>query len=265
MEQGIVVVQRCPLMAQPSHRSEQVDELLTGWRCLVLDRPREGWVNVCSDYGYRGFAPERCLVPARRLQGDWQVVTAAVCPVLERPQVRSPVLLELVRGALVQAEGARGNWTCVNLPDGRQGYVCPAALGQRGKNLGQTDLRAQVTGWALTYLGAPYRWGGKSPLGIDCSGLVFMSYWLSGAVVFRDASMSERFPVRPIPRQDLDRGDLLYFPGHVALYLGGGVYIHSSARPDCGGVVLNSLDTAHPNYRADLAEQLLSVGSLFHL
>ncbi|MCC8121733.1 MAG: C40 family peptidase [Oscillospiraceae bacterium] len=261
MEQRIVAAQRCPLMAQPSSRSEQVDELLTGWRCRALDRPRAGWVSVCSDYGYRGFAPEDCLAPAEGPPGERQVVTAAVCPVLERPQVRSPALLELVRGALVQAEGVQGDWTCVRLPDGRRGYMCPAALGRRGRNLSQEEFRVQVTGWAMGYVGAPYRWGGKSPLGIDCSGLAFMAYWLSGAVIFRDAVLSE--PVRPIPRRKLDRGDLLYFPGHVALYLGGGVYIHASARPDCGGVVCSSLDPAHPNYRGDLAQSLLAVGSLF--
>lgn len=262
MEQAIVITGRCPLMAEPSANSEQVDELLAGWRCQVLEQPREGWLRVCSDYGYQGCAPASCLTQASQPRPQ-RVVTAGVCLVQARPQVRSPVLLELVRGALVTVGEEQGGWAALELPDGRTGYALAAALGQRGRGLEEEPLRTSVTNWALSYLGAPYRWGGKSPLGIDCSGLAFMAYWLSGVVIFRDSSMAEGFPIRPIPRQLLKRGDLLYFPGHVALYLGGGVYIHASARPDSGGVVLNSLDPARPNYRGDLAESLLAAGSLF--
>ena len=59
------------------------------------------------------------------------------------------------------------------------------------------------------------------------------------------------------------RGDALYFPGHIALYLGEGRYIHSTGAARSGGVVLNSLDPADPLYREDLVKSLYAVGSLF--
>ena len=58
-------------------------------------------------------------------------------------------------------------------------------------------------------------------------------------------------------------GDALFFPGHVALYLGGGRYIHSTGAAVSGGVVLNSLDPADPLYREDLVKCLNAVGSIF--
>ena len=58
------------------------------------------------------------------------------------------------------------------------------------------------------------------------------------------------------------RGDLLYFPGHIALYLGNDRYIHSTARAGSDGVMINSLDPAAPDYRADLREKLYAVGRI---
>ena len=63
--------------------------------------------------------------------------------------------------------------------------------------------------------------------------------------------------------EEKKRGDALYFPGHIALYLGEGRYIHSTGAANSGGVVLNSLDPADPLYREDLVKSLYAVGSLF--
>ena len=66
-----------------------------------------------------------------------------------------------------------------------------------------------------------------------------------------------------IPPEQKRRGDALYFPGHIALYLGGGRYIHSTGAAASGGVVINSLDPADPLYREDLVQSLYAVGSVF--
>ena len=66
-----------------------------------------------------------------------------------------------------------------------------------------------------------------------------------------------------IPPEQKQCGDALYFPGHIALYLGGGRYIHSTGAAASGGVVINSLDPADPLYREDLVRSLYAVGSVF--
>jgi cell wall-associated NlpC family hydrolase len=61
----------------------------------------------------------------------------------------------------------------------------------------------------------------------------------------------EGYPVKEIPAEQGKPADLLFWPGHVALYLGEGRYIHSTGRSS--GVVINSLDPQHPDFREDLA------------
>ena len=116
---------------------------------------------------------------------------------------------------------------------------------------------------AKKYLGTEYRWGGKSGRGIDCSGLVSSAYMQCGVLIYRDAKLVEGWPMHKIPLEQAKRGDALYFPGHIALYLSEGRYIHSTGAARSGGVVLNSLDPADPLYREDLVKSLYAVGSLF--
>ena len=69
--------------------------------------------------------------------------------------------------------------------------------------------------------------------------------------------------MRAVPRSQAKPGDALYFPGHVARYLGRGMYIPATGAAAGGGVVLNSLDPASAFYRADLDQKLTAVGTIF--
>ena len=124
-------------------------------------------------------------------------------------------------------------------------------------------FRRAVCQTARKYLGVQYRWGGKAWDGLDCSGLVSDVYMQNGVLIYRNARIEPGWPVRAIPREAMQPGDALYFPGHIALYLGEQLYIHSTGAAASGGVVLNSLDPASPLYRADLDEKLTAVGTIF--
>jgi cell wall-associated NlpC family hydrolase len=81
------------------------------------------------------------------------------------------------------------------------------------------------------YLGVPYLWGGRSALGIDCTGLVQMAFLDLGVAVMRDTYMQRRSIGAAVPAAaagDLRAGDLLYMPGHVVVYEGDGSIIHAS-------------------------------------
>ena len=127
----------------------------------------------------------------------------------------------------------------------------------------EAAFRDAVAAQAKKYLGTEYRWGGKSGRGIDCSGLVSSAYMQCGVLIYRDAKLVEGWPMHEIPFEKKQRGDALYFPGHIALYLGEGRYIHSTGAAVSGGVVINSLDPADPLYREDLVKSLYAVGSIF--
>ena len=83
---------------------------------------------------------------------------------------------------------------------------------------------------ASLYLGCPYLWGGRSWLGLDCSGLVQNAFRDIGITVMRDTDMQRGSigeAVSASQEGDLRRGDLLYLPGHVLIHAGDGAVIHA--------------------------------------
>lgn len=272
MKYTVINTPRCPLMLHPTHDTEQADEMLLGWRAELLEEAAPGWFRVRADYRYEGYAPAACLnfdedTASAFLALPKMVVTKGYCTVLSIPKVQGALVAELPRGALVApvAEPDENDWVKVALPDGKEGYTKRSYLGTYYETspFSEEEFRTNLCETALSYLGAHYRWGGKSPLGIDCSGLAFMSYWLNGVTIYRDAKIMHGFPLHEISRADIKKGDLLFFPGHVAVYLGDGRYVHSTGKSGSDGVVLNSLNPADPDYREDLDKGMTSCGSIF--
>ena len=259
----------CPVYAQPDPQSPLADEALCGMTVEVLDSAGDGFYHIRTHYGYEGFAPAECLCH----DPDWEALPQKIvfhkttCDVLAQPRFSAPCLCTLPLGARVAPVGeAQEGWQQVALPGGERGYVRASCLGPcyaTPPALPAHRLRRCLTNTAQRYCRAQYRWGGKTPLGVDCSGLVSMSYLLWGIVIFRDARMEPGYPIRPIPLEAIAPADLLYFKGHVAMYLGEGRYIHSTGKAGSDGVVINSLDPAAPDYRPDLAQGILQVGSYF--
>ena len=127
----------------------------------------------------------------------------------------------------------------------------------------EAALRAAVVQTAKTYLGTQYRWSGKTPAGIDCSGLTFMSYFMNGVLIYRDANIVDGWPVHEIPAEQLQEGDMIFFPGHIAMYIGDGRFIHSTGYAKNFGCTINSLREGDPDYRADLPGIITKYGSVF--
>jgi cell wall-associated NlpC family hydrolase len=110
------------------------------------------------------------------------------------------------------------------------------------------DRGDQAAGYALTMVGKPYRYGGSSPQGFDCSGLVLYSYKNAG-VALPHGTDKQRSLSRPIKVAELRRGDLLFFNqegkkyGHVGIYVGSGQFVHA---PSSGKSVRSDrLDSAY--------------------
>ncbi|MEA4970693.1 MAG: C40 family peptidase [Candidatus Pelethousia sp.] len=260
-----IVSPYAPLYCKPCALAERVDEAWFGQTAEVLDEPEAGWLRVHMEYGYESYIEAAHLGPAIE-GGEARTVRAPWADVLEAPRYQAGLHLTLPRGSRVRALAQEADWTRLALPEGREGYIrtchlftlLPEAAGRE-----PALLRGQIADAAFGYLGCQYRWGGRTPAGLDGGGLCHAAYLLSGVAICRNARLDEGYPVREIPRSQLQIGDLLYFPGHIALYLGGGRYIHASG--SVGRVALGSLRLGDLDYRVELAESLLYVGSIFPL
>lgn len=123
-------------------------------------------------------------------------------------------------------------------------------------------VRARVVVTAMQMVGAPYRWGGSTPEGFDCSGLVQYAYSNAGLRLPRTAA-AQLDASEPLTLEKAEAGDLLFFrdgrrTSHVAIYLGQGRFVHA---PSTGGQVsLDSFGNAYWRMRFARAGRVATTG-----
>ena len=217
---------------------------------------KEGyWYSIVTPEGYEGWA----LVSEERFE-QWKstvrfIVTDYFAVVREAPHDSAQVISDCVMGDIMEL-GEPGMYDTpyvpVKLPDDRLGYVPAASVEMLEMWMRSVDSPSgeDIVRTARMFLGFPYLWGGLSPKGLDCSGLVRMSYFMNGLILLRDARQQIDTGVtldyRDI-KANLRAGDLVFFgrPAdgqkprsvtHVGIYMEDGMMIHSSLR-----VRINSL------------------------
>ncbi len=223
-----VVWSRTPLFGSPSHRSETVSEVGFGDPVSAYDVQGDYVRVAAARDGYLGWVPAAALggLPAAThrfgsLRGH----------VFEGPEVAAVRRLELAYGAPLHVLGDWDGWSRVALTGG-EGYVHTAAL-EAPTPLEPTP--EALTRFALRFLETPYLWGGVSAWGLDCSGLVQTVYRAFGVSLPRDADQQSEAG-RVVSPAEVRAADLLFFPGHVAIALGGDRFVHANARHMCVGV-----------------------------
>lgn len=257
------------LKQEPKFTAEAADEALFGMIVKLLERPSDEWYYIETSYNYRGYIHESQIEICGEDAFKWDreanhTINFGIVDVLKEPKFQSYPIFQLTRGAIVKLSGrVSENWTEILLPDGNSGWIRTDFIMKRIRledRPSEEVLRESVVKTALSYLGTQYRWGGKSPLGIDCSGLCSISYLMNGVIIYRDAKLKEEFNMRSISREEMKPGDLMYWPGHVAMYIGNDKYVHSTGASS--GVVINSLNPEDIDYREDLAN-IIEIGTVF--
>jgi len=162
-------------------------------------------------------------------------------PVHAEPRDGAEQVTQLLPGEPFTPGGRRDGWVRIRTAYDYPGWIREDALGGEADPHWLEPRVAEPLDFARTLLGAPYLWGGMTAAGIDCSGLVHMSFRAAGRLVPRDADQQED-AAEVIPKGALRPGDLVTYgdgqaADHIAFWLGGGRILHATRRDGVDGVV----------------------------
>ena len=266
---GILKEVVVPINLEPKLQSEMADEGLYGMVVKILEEKEDDWYLIETSYNYKGYIHKSNMILDDEKAKLWEEkantrIDHLLVDVMPSHSYKGYVVQLLTKGALVISTGQEvDNWMEIELVNGLKAWIrknFAKARVEIGREINTSELRKNLVDTALTYMGTQYRWGGKSPLGLDCSGLCSVSYLINGIHIYRDAVLKEEY-MRGITIEEVKPGDLIFFPGHVAMYIGNDKYVHSSS--SINGVNINSLNPAHGDYRKGLADTITGVGTIF--
>lgn len=202
------------LRKAPDASSVMVSEILFGETLNVYER-KNGWAWVQSQRdSYVGYIEDRGLSPFFRPSHKVSVTST---PLFSTPDIKSPVSQMLPLGAeflVLEHSGA-----FARLQDG---YVFARHLSPVG------NYCPDWASLAEQFIATPYLWGGKSWAGLDCSGLVQIALQAGGITAPRDSDQQEQALGQPVS-ESIQRGDLIFWRGHVGIALGDGQLLHANA------------------------------------
>lgn len=181
------------------------------------------WVQLVSD-NYVGYVPAAHLAPVEAAHTHRvRVLRTFLYP---GPSMKLPVERALPLNASVCVTGVEGDFCRI----GDEGYVWAQHL------VPHDSYAPDFTAIAEQFIGVPYLWGGKTALGVDCSGLVQTSLAASGVSAPRDTDMQQRalgagFDMnieQALADGALLRGDLIFWKGHVAVMQDAQTLLHAN-------------------------------------
>jgi cell wall-associated NlpC family hydrolase len=202
----------------PSPDAALDTQALLGERVTIYEITEEGWAWGQLDTDkYVGWLPANALATPGAAPTHKVIVPRTLC--FPGPNIKLPPIAALPLGATLavarQVEPFSVTHNGWHVP---AGHIAPLSATYR-----------DPVAVAEMLLGAPYLWGGKSSLGIDCSGLVQLSLHAAGIACPRDSDMQEAALGQPIALEEIGRGDLVFWKGHVAIARDARTLVHANA------------------------------------
>lgn len=212
-----VKIGRAALRGKPSDDAGLDTEILYG-ECFTVYDIENGWAwgqSLEDDYvGYvrTDALSENVSVPDHR-------VIAQMAPVFPAADLKKPVRDFLPLNAKVKVEARDGVYARI----GENAFVFAGHLAPAN------EMAADWVEVAERFLRVPYIWGGKTASGLDCSGLIQTAMQAAGMACPRDTDMQERGVGRAVDSRNLQRGDLVFWKGHVGVMLDASRLLHANA------------------------------------
>src|SRR5450755_260819 len=220
-EEFEVVDALASLREAPFSGATLLTQALKGERVTIYDRNDEGfaWGQLNSD-GYVGWLADRALAKPQAMLTH--KVTALSTFAFPGPSIKLPPVETLLMGSMMNVLREDGVFAVT-----REGWYLPKL------HVAVIDYREpDFVTIAERFVGTPYLWGGKSSFGIDCSGLVQIALNAAGTPCLRDSDMQQDSLGRPLYAAEsgkLQRGDLIFWKGHVAIVRDALTIVHANA------------------------------------
>ncbi|MGH2552229.1 MAG: NlpC/P60 family protein [Chitinophagaceae bacterium] len=230
MEYAVVSVPAAPVRRKPSHRKEMVNQLLFGESVKILKTKDDLWVKIRSLHdNYEGWITRALLEEADETTANIMcayATTEMLSVILVGEKKSDSYRMRIpVGSSLPYFENGKGKI-------GKQEYEYAGNYCRRDEQKPGIDLLHQL---APPWLNAPYLWGGRTPMGVDCSGFVQVIFKMMGIDLPRDTwqQAQEGKPVKKF--KDVNAGDLVFFDRgeeiiHVGIFLGNEEIIHASGK-----------------------------------
>ena len=247
MDYAIVAVPAAPVRRKPNHRKEMVSQLLFGEPVKVLATKGDLWLKIRSLHDdYEGWLTKTMLQPVDKNMANAKsdFVTTDLLNKISSGNMQMYIPVGSSLPFLENGKGRIGD-----MEDFFSGYFL-----KRGEQPPSVELIKQLTS---SWLNAPYLWGGRTPLGVDCSGFVQVVFKLLGIDLPRDAWQQAQEGVAVKKIAESLPGDLAFFDNkedivHVGILLGEGQVIHASGKVRVDGIDkkgITNKQTASPNIR----------------
>lgn len=204
------------LRKAPAADAEQEDQLLFGEAFDVLFETGDFAFGQARRDRYVGYVPIEAL--SAPVLAPEHRVSALRTYAFAEPDIKSAIVGLYSLNALVTVQAREGRF----VKGARTGWFVEHHLAPIGRS--ETDYVAV----AERFLGAPYQWGGRESLGLDCSGLIQQALYACGRACPRDTDLQRGF-FPEIAEGDRRRGDLVFWKGHVAILLDPDTILHANA------------------------------------